>query len=78
MLFNLLLATITILLCFLLLFLVILSSFFITSVFKESARVKLALAIPAGTPITRLNTQHIYYLLSFLLVIFLSRISELN
>ena len=49
MLFNLLLASITILLCFLL-FLVIFHSFFIIPVVKENARVKLALA--TETPIT--------------------------
>ena len=34
------------------LFLIIFNSFFIIPVVKENARLKLALAIPAGTPIT--------------------------
>ena len=50
MLFNLHLASITILLCFFSLFLVIPNSFFIIPVVKENTRVKLALAIPTGTP----------------------------
>ena len=52
MLFNLLLASTRILLSFFFLFLVILNNFFIIPVVKENTRVKLALAIPTGTPIT--------------------------
>ena len=51
-LFNLLLANITILSCFLFFFLVIFNNFFIIPVVKENARVKEALAKPAGIPIT--------------------------
>ena len=40
------------LLCFFFLFLVISNSFFIIPVVTENTKVKLALAIPAGTPIT--------------------------
>ena len=46
------LASIKILLCFFFLFLVMLNKFFSIPVTKKNARVKLALAIPAGTPIT--------------------------
>ena len=52
MLFNLLLASITILLCFFFFFLVTFNSFFIIPVVKENIKVKLALVIPAGIPIT--------------------------
>ena len=52
MLFNLLLASITTLLGFLLLFLVVFNSFFIIPVETENARLKLALAIPTGATIT--------------------------
>ena len=52
MLFNLLLASITILLCFFFFFLVSFNNFFIIPVAKEKARVNLALTIPAGIPIT--------------------------
>ena len=48
-LFNLLLANITIL-CFFFLFLVIFNSFFIIPVVKENIKLKLALGIPTGTP----------------------------
>ena len=51
-LFNLLLASITVSLCLFFLFLVLLNNFFIISV-KENTRPKLALAISTGTPITR-------------------------
>ena len=51
MLFNLLLASITTLLCFFFLFLVILKNFFIIPVVKENVKLKLALANPAGAPI---------------------------
>ena len=55
MLFNLLLANITILLCFLFLFPVAFNSFFTILVEIENARLKLALAIPTGDPITVAN-----------------------
>ena len=51
MLFNLLLANITILLCFFFLFLVVFNSFFTIPVEIENARLKLALTIPTGAPI---------------------------
>ena len=50
--FNLLLAGITVLLCFFFLFLVIFNSFFTTPVGIENARLQLALIIPAGAPTT--------------------------
>ena len=52
MLFNLLLASVTILSCFSFFFLVIFNNFFIIPVFKENTRVKDALANLAGIPIT--------------------------
>ena len=52
-LFNLLLASITVSLCLFFLFLVLLNNFFIISAVKENTRPKLALAISTGTPITR-------------------------
>ena len=55
MLFNLLLANITILLCFFLLFLVVFNSFFTIPVEIENVRVKLVLAIPTGSPTTVAN-----------------------
>ena len=55
MLFNLLLASITILLCFFFLFLVIFNSFFLIPVQIKNARLKLALTIPTGAPITVAN-----------------------
>ena len=55
MLFNLLLDNITILLCFLFLFHVVFNNFFTVPVEIENARLKLALAIPTGTPITVAN-----------------------
>ena len=51
-LFSLLLASTRILFCFFFLFLVICKHFFIFLVAKENTRVKLALAIRAGAPIT--------------------------
>ena len=54
-LFNLLLANITILLCFFFLFLVVFNSFFMIPVEIENTRLKLALAIPTGDPITVVN-----------------------
>ena len=53
-LFNLLLANVTILLCFFL-FLVVFNNFFTSPIDSENARLKLALAIPAGVPITVAN-----------------------
>ena len=55
MLFNLLLANTTILLCFFFLFLVIFNKFFASPVDIENARLRLALAIPIGLPITVAN-----------------------
>ena len=58
LLFNLLLARITILLCFFFLFLVVfiyLFIFFAISVQIENARLKLVLVIPAGAPMTVAN-----------------------
>ena len=55
LLFNLLLANITILLCFFFLFLVVFNSFFMIPVEIENTRLKLALAIPTGAPITVVN-----------------------
>ena len=55
MLFNLLLANITILLCFFFLFHVVLNSFFTIPVKIENERLKLALVIPTGAPTTVAN-----------------------
>ena len=55
MLFDLLLASITILLRFVFLFLVVFNSFFMIPVEIENARLKLALIIPTGAPITVAN-----------------------
>ena len=55
MLFNLLLANITILLCFFFLFLVVFNRFFTILVEIEKARLKIALAIPTGAPTTVAN-----------------------
>ena len=55
MLFNLLLANITILLCFFFLLLVISNNFFTSPVDNENARLRLALAIPIGVLITAAN-----------------------
>ena len=52
MLFRLLLANIRIFSCFFFLFLVILSNFLIIPVVREKIKVKLASAIPIGTPTT--------------------------
>ena len=57
MLFNLLLASITILLCFLFLFLVVFNSFFTMPVVIEHARLKNALAICTGSPMTVANDE---------------------
>ena len=55
MLFNLLLAKITLLLWFFFLFLVAFSSFFTIPVQIKNARLKLALVIPTGAPMTVVN-----------------------
>ena len=55
MLLNLLLASITILFCFLFLFLVVFNSFFMIPVEVKNARLKLALIIPSGAPMTVAN-----------------------
>ena len=55
MLFNLLLAKITILLCFFLLFLVAFNNFLTRPVHNENARLRLALVIPIGIPIAVAN-----------------------
>ena len=51
MLFNLLLASITILLCFLFLFFIVFKNFFTNLEVIENARLQLALIITTGTPI---------------------------
>ena len=55
MLFNLLLAKITTLLCFFFLFIAVFNSFFTIPVKIENKRLKLALTIPTGAPITVAN-----------------------
>ena len=55
MLLSLLLANIRILSCFFFLLLVIFNNFLIIPVIIEKIKVKLALAIPAGTPIILVN-----------------------
>ena len=55
MLFNLLLASMIILLCFFFLFRVEFNSFFTIPVDNENIRLRLALAIPTGVPITVAN-----------------------
>ena len=52
---TLLLANITILLCFIFLFLVVLNNFFISPLDNENARLRPALAFPTGVPITVAN-----------------------
>ena len=52
---SLLLANITVLLCFFFLFLVVFNIFFVIPVEIENARLKLALTIPTGAPITVAN-----------------------
>ena len=51
-LFNLLLANITIILCFFFLFLVAFNNFFTGPVDNENVRLRLELATPTGVPIT--------------------------
>ena len=55
MLFNLLLTNITIFLPFLYLFLVVFNNFFTRPANNENTRLKLALSIPTGVPITVSN-----------------------
>ena len=55
MLLSLLLANIRILSCFFFFFLVIFNNFLTISVVREKIKVKLALAIPTGAPITLVN-----------------------
>ena len=55
MLLNLLLANITILLCFFFLFRVVFNNFFTMTVDIENVRLKLTLAIAIGAPITVAN-----------------------
>ena len=55
MLFNLRLANIIILLCFFFLSRVVFNSFFTIPVASENVRLRLALAIPTGVPITVAN-----------------------
>ena len=55
MLFNLLLASLAILLCFFFLFLFVFNSFFMIPVEIENVRLKLALIIPTGRPMTAVN-----------------------
>ena len=55
MLFNLLLANITVSLCFFFLLLVAFSNFFTSPVHNENVRLRLALAIPTGAPIILAN-----------------------
>ena len=55
MLFNLLLANITILLCFFFLFRVVFNNFFTIPVVIENEKLKFALTIPTGAPITVAN-----------------------
>ena len=57
MLLSLLLPIIKILSCFFFLFLVVLSNFFTIPVVREKIRVKVAFAIPRGTPTTLVNEQ---------------------
>ena len=55
MLFNLLLASITILLCFFFLFLIVFKNFFTNPDVIENVKLQLAPIIPAGAPITLAN-----------------------
>ena len=55
MLLSLLLANIRVLSCFFFLFLVIFNNFLTIPVVKEKIKVRLALAIPTGSPITLVN-----------------------
>ena len=55
MLFNLVLSSITILLCFFFLFLIVFNSFFTNLLLIENVRKQLAFIISAGAPITVAN-----------------------
>ena len=55
MLFNLLLANITILLCFFCLFRIAINNFFTIPVIIQNARLNLALSVPTGAPVTVAN-----------------------
>ena len=55
MLFNLLLANVPIFICFFFLFLVVFNNFFTIPVDNENVRLRLALPIPTGVPITVAN-----------------------
>ena len=55
MLFNLLLASITILLCFFFLFLIVFKNFFTNPDVIENVKPQLAPVIPAGAPVTLAN-----------------------
>ena len=55
MLFNLLLANITILLCFFFLFLIVFKNLFTNPDVIENVKLQLAPIIPAGTPVTPVN-----------------------
>ena len=66
-------ASITILLCFYFLFLVVFDSFFIMPVEIKNARLKLALAISTGAPMTIANDA-----IEMLLVVTYKRINDLS
>ena len=66
-------AIITILLCFYFLFLVVFNSFFIMPVEIKNARLKLALAISTGAPMTIANDA-----IEMLLVVTYKRINDLS
>ena len=66
-------ASITILLCFYFLFLVVFNSFFIMPVEIKNARLKLALAISTGAPMTIANDA-----IEMLLVVTYKRINDLS
>ena len=84
MLFNLLLATITILLCFFFLVLIVFKNFFTNPVVIKNARLQIALMIPKGVPITvaikalSKYSKEAIYLLRFLFVGSLSLISAIK
>ena len=84
MLFNLLLATITILLCFFFLVLIVFKNFFTNPVVIKNARLQIALMIPKGAPITvaikalSKYSKEAIYLLRFLFVGSLSLISAIK
>ena len=66
-------ASITILLCFYFLFLVVFNSFFTMPVEIKNARLKLALAISTGAPMTIANDA-----IEMLLVVTYKRINDLS